>query len=40
MADKSPAKGNVKKEAKLSLKEKRQQKKGNAEPLMKPRKGQ
>lgn len=39
MAGKSPAKGNLKKEAKLSLKEKRSQKKEKSEPLLKPRKG-
>lgn len=40
MAGKSPAKGSVKKEAKLTLKEKRMQKKETAEPLFtKPRKG-
>lgn len=39
MASKSPAKGNVRKEAKLTLKEKRLQKKDRVEPLFKPRKG-
>ncbi len=39
MAGKSPAKGSVRKEAKLSLKEKRTQKKEAAEPFIKPRKG-
>lgn len=39
MAGKSPAKGNVRKEAKLSLKEKRTLKKEKVDPLIKPRKG-
>lgn len=38
MAGKSPAKGNVRKEAKLSLKEKRAQKREKAEPEAKQRK--